>query len=83
MNSFYNLKRVKFIYHGDWCDPEVIYKRKSYNYYDFEECLYNCYENEMEETEEEKQVTFEKWISNNKSLCYELLNDLISYIKEY
>lgn len=78
--TFYSLKRIKFINHGEWSDPEVKYKGKSYNYYDFEDLLFNYYKDYQDIY---YKLSFEEFIKENKSLCYDLINDNIQYFRSY
>lgn len=39
MANYLDIKGVKFIYHGDWADPEIMYKGHLFNYYDVEDPL--------------------------------------------
>lgn len=79
MLYFYSLKRIKLIDHGDWCDPEVIYKNKSYNYFDFEDALYDYFKN----YEYINIMSFRDFIKNNKRLCYQIINEQLNDFKEY
>ena len=38
---FYDIEGIEYIGHGDWADPELAYKGKTYNYYDLEDALYD------------------------------------------
>ena len=75
---FYSLKRIKIINHGEWSDPEVKYKGKSYNYYDFEDLLFNYYKDNQDIY---YKLSFEKFIKENKTLCYDLINENIHYLR--
>lgn len=77
--TFYSLKRIKFIYHGDWSDPEAIYKGKSYNYYDFEDVLFSYFE----DCGFLGDIKFKDFIKNNKNLCYLIINENLGGFKEY
>ena len=63
-----------------WSDPEVKYKGKSYNYYDFEDLLFNYYKDYQDIY---YKLSFEQFIKENKSLCYDLINDNIQYFRRY
>lgn len=45
----FGLKDARFIWHGEWADPEIEYKEKIYNYYDIEDYLWSLYEEDCEE----------------------------------
>ena len=74
-----NVPDVYFIYHGEWADPEVMYKGKYFNLpVDVEEPLWSEYEECCEEFG--KKMTdegFAEWVENNSESVYEILNNLI------
>ena len=37
---WFDIPGAKYYYHGDWADPEVVYKGFSLNYWDIQEGLY-------------------------------------------
>jgi hypothetical protein len=37
---WFDIPGAKYIYHGDWSDPEVVYKGFSLNYWDIQDGLY-------------------------------------------
>ena len=82
MQHFYSLKRIKYIYHGDWSDPELIYKKKHLNYYDVENILYEDFM-DLLINNLNNGYNFIDWIKHNKTHCYDLINDSIEYLKEY
>lgn len=43
----------KFIWHGEWSDPEVIYKRKRIDNYDLEEGCWDQYKRDCKKRGEE------------------------------
>lgn len=75
MFNYRGLKRIQFIYHGDWSDPELIYKKRSFDYYNIEDLLYNEFK-AIEEKEDPTDEEFDKWIGNNKSYIYNLIKDI-------
>ena len=70
---------VYFIYHGEWADPEVMYKGKYFNLpVDVETPLWSEYEECCEEFG--KKTTdegFAEWVGNNPVNVYDVLNNLI------
>ena len=50
-----------FVSHGEWSDPEIIYKGKSINYYDAEDGLYYYYETDVEDRN--FKGSFDEWVS--------------------
>ena len=72
--NYRGLKKIKFIYHGNWSDPELIYKKRSFNYYDIENLLYD--EFKSYDPEDTTDQDFNKWILKNKNHCYNLINEV-------
>ena len=74
---FYGVPGVKFIWHGEWSDPEVEYEGEVYNYYDLEDALYAEY-NEIcaEEGTSCTDKGFENWVHENPDVVYGWLYDL-------
>ena len=59
--GWFGIKDAKFIYHGDWNDPEVEYKGVSLNYWDVESGLLEIYRDEHPEDRNDKG--FDKWMA--------------------
>ena len=77
---FYGIYGIEFIYHGEWNDPELIWRKKSFNYYTLENELWNIYTLECEE--ENKKVNdddFSIWMKNNASL----VKNELQYMKDH
>lgn len=46
-----------FVSHGEWADPEILYKGKEINYYNIEDALWDFYNEFMKnESEQEKDI---------------------------
>lgn len=59
-----------FVYHGDWSDPEILYKGHSINYWDAEDSLWNnykeyCEENNIQPTEDD----FEEYVNKYEDVA--------------
>lgn len=67
---FYGIYGVRFIWHGEWSDPELIWHRKSFNYYSLENWLYDIY------SEEPQTDPFEIWVKKNADTVRECLYGL-------
>lgn len=64
------VKGAIFVYHGDWADPEILYKNHSINYWDAEQSLwYNykeyCEENNIKPTDD----GFEKYVNEYEDVA--------------
>ena len=49
-----------FVSHGEWSDPEILYKGKEINYYNIEDALWNCYNGFMKNESEQEKDKFSK-----------------------
>lgn len=80
-NTYRNVPDSQFIWHGEWADPEIIYKGHSFNYWNIEKGLYQeyCYECEMVGIEPDFDG-FECWI-NEQGVDY--IQDKLDAIAEY
>lgn len=61
--GWFGIKDAKFIYHGDWNDPEVEYKGVLLNYWDIESGLLEIYRDEHPEDKNDKG--FDKWMADH------------------
>lgn len=77
-NYFYGIKEIELVFHGDWGDAELIYKNKSYNYYDLEDALIENYKEYLKEEnlKDDKYKFFSEFVKNNEYLAFEYLENL-------
>ena len=73
-NCFYGIPKIYMIWHGQWSDPEIMYKEKLYNYWDIEGAFYSMWEEEKADGTFEG--TFEDWMMNNHDTVYGYFDDL-------
>ena len=63
---WHGIRGARFVYHGDWGDPEIIYKGTSLDYYDVDEAAYDVYKDEhprpADVSEDEYVGEYEKWL---------------------
>lgn len=75
---FYGIYGIQFIWHGEWSDPELIWHKKSFNYYDVESPLWDSYNIECEEKNKSvNEEDFAKWVKENACLVRDLLQNLM------
>ena len=80
---FYEIRGIKFIWHGSWSDPELIWHRQSFNYYDLEDTLWSYYREECAETgKQESEEGFANWVRANAPLAREILQNIVDARKE-
>ena len=70
MQKFYGIEDINFIWHGEWCDPEIEYKGNLINYYTIEDSLYEVFLDELR-NETNEGMNFTEWVYANKDLVYE------------
>jgi hypothetical protein len=62
---FYGIYGIEFIWHGEWSDPELVWHKKSFNYYDLENCLYDDFKEEKPNGNDDDFAT---WVKKNAYL---------------
>lgn len=77
-NWFYGIYGIRYIDHGAWYDPELIWRGRSFNYYDVEMPLWEVYREECSEngTTPDENV-FPAWVKKNAYLAREYLQNLL------
>jgi hypothetical protein len=77
-DCFYGIYGIRLIFHEEWSDPELVWHGKSFNYYDVENYLWDCYEEEcIEENREVNENEFAIWVKKNANLTRECLQNLM------
>lgn len=77
-NWFYGIYGIEFIWHGAWSDPELIWHKKSFNYYDLEDTLWSYYKEECDENNTPaNEDVFPAWVKKNAYLAREILQNLL------
>lgn len=78
-NYFYGIYGIRYINHGAWNDPELVWHGKSFNYYDVENPLWDCYKEECkEENKEPNENEFAVWVKKNAYMAREYLQNLMN-----
>ena len=71
---------IEYVWHGAWADPELIWHKKSFNYYDVETPLWETYAEECRGTDAEPDSNnFPAWVKKNAYLAREYLQNLMDY----
>ena len=76
MANYCGIPGVEFIYHGDWADPELIYKDHVFNVYDAEDFLWDEFQERTNNTGACEE--FVQWLHDNPYLVTNYLDDLIA-----
>lgn len=77
-NYFYGIRGIRFVWHGAWADPELIWHRKSFNYYDVENSLWELFQEDCRENERPiNENAFPVWVKKNAGLAREILSALL------
>ena len=58
------IKGIQFVWHGEWADPEVIIKRKVFNYWDIEEIMWEIVEDDYNVKFNDNVDKFHKFVEN-------------------
>jgi hypothetical protein len=83
--NFYGISKVKYVWHGCWSDPEVIYKGYSFTYWDVENALwyeFKEYKHLGDYDGNAYDEEFAQWIFDNQDNVHAMLDDWI-YCKCY
>lgn len=81
-NWFYGIYGIRFIWHGAWSDPELVWHKKSFNYYDLENTLWSMYQEECKENGVASgEDDFSKWVKANPRLSREILQNIVDIRK--
>lgn len=80
MKCYCGIPEIKFVWHGEWSDPELIYKNHSFNYYDLENPLWEDYRVECAAcgvNADDVVHAFPEWVKENKYTAFEYLDNLL------
>lgn len=77
--TYRNVPGTTYIYHGEWSDPEVIYKGKELNANDIEDYLWSDFK---DETGSDDESMFDEWVEN-QGIDYlkSVLDDMVSFME--
>ena len=74
---FYGVPGIRFIWHGEWADPELEWNGMLFNYFDLETPLWEVYREECQEagvpTDDDK---FGEWVREHADIAKEYLRNL-------
>lgn len=77
-NYFYGIYGIEMIWHGCWCDPELVWHGKSFNYYHIEAPLYEEYKEDCAGLgKAPNDEDFAVWVKKHAWLAREYLKDLM------
>ena len=77
-NYFYGIYGIEMIWHGEWADPELIWHKRSFNYFDVEDTLYSYYREECNDLNRPTNDNdFAVWVKKNAYLAREILQNLL------
>ena len=75
---FYGIYGIRYVDHGAYNDPELIWHGKSFNYYDVENSLWDSYKEECaEENKKPNENEFAVWVKKNAYMVREFLQNLM------
>lgn len=73
------IEGVSFVWHGEWSDPEIIYKDYAINEPTATDGMYEYY---REETGHDDPDEFAEWLRENKDSWFGELDELIALYEE-
>ena len=71
-NYFYGIYGIRFICHGEWANPELIWHGHTFDYYDVETPLYETFREECDDDD-----MFPVWVKQHASLVRDVLSNLL------
>lgn len=69
---FYGIYGIHFVRHGEWSDPEIVWHRHTFRYYDVETPLYEMFREECDDDD-----MFPVWVKQHAYLVREILANLM------
>jgi hypothetical protein len=73
--NYCGIEGIKFIYRGEWADPELYYKDRYFNVYEVEDVFYTEYEEDCEQGY--FSGTYAEYAYSRKEEIYDLLDWII------
>ena len=75
MANYRGIPNIEFVWHGEWADPELIYKGHKFNYWDIEDSLWDYFLEGHTGKEEPTDDMFADWVRENHDTVYNMLED--------
>jgi hypothetical protein len=69
---FYGIYGIRFIWHGEQADPELVWHGHTFRYYDVETPLYEMFREECDNDE-----IFAEWVKKHAYLAREIMTCLM------
>ena len=69
---FYGIYGIHFVWRGEWVDPELVWHRHTFRYYDVETPLYEMFREECDDDE-----MFAAWVKKHAYLVREIMTCLM------
>lgn len=77
-NNYFGVEGLEYIPHGEWADPDLVYKGRVFNYWDVFDRLFDEFlEENPEYTDSQAEELFDKYLRENPLKIEELLLDLV------
>lgn len=67
--NWYGIKKIGFVWHGEWADPEIEYKGKRCSCYEVEDTMWGQFRDDYPDANEND---FEKYMKDNEDEVIEL-----------
>lgn len=75
--NYRGVPEIEFVWHGEWADPELIYKDETFNYWEVEDALWQDYLDEN--GDENDEDAFDKYVREH---AVNMLDDWLSVREE-
>ena len=74
--KFLGIENTQYIWHGEWSDPEILYKGVSIGSWDIDDGMYNMYTEDIDEGLYPDGYDYDNWVSENKDRIADMLDDM-------
>lgn len=79
-NNYFGVEGLEYIPHGEWADPDLVYKGRVFNYWDVFDRLFDEFlEENPEYTDSQAEEMFDQYLRENPSEIESVLYDLMNY----
>lgn len=75
-NYWLGIRGIRFIYHGEWSDPELQYKGKTVNFWDIETWAYYAMKDEDKNPDNPEEFT--NWCRENAQSIKETIIEFVT-----
>lgn len=76
-STFRGLSQTRFIWHGEYSDPEIEFKGRTFNYWAVENSLWEYFKEDenVNEADWDDDEAFDQWLKDNEDWVYTYLDE--------